>query len=212
MNVTIFGATHGTGRILAEKCLAAGHTVTALVRDPAKFDLRDQCRVIQGDAREAVPCHEAVREADAVLSTLGAKSPFEKSDLLARAVPAIIAAMQQEGVRRLIVLGAGGWQPRALDRQTGLRRWLFNAGARTLLKYPIESQRAQEAAVLFSPLDWTIVAPTHLTNSAPRGNYRVDAVALPPKAFHIARGDVADAIYRALEEKKWIGEHAYVSW
>jgi putative NADH-flavin reductase len=212
MNVTIFGATRGTGHILAQKCLAAGHQVTALVRDPAKFDLRDQCRTLQGDARDGAPVLEAVRGANAVLSTLGAKSLFENSDLLARAAPAIVAAMQQESVRRLIVLGAGGWQPGALDQQTGLRRWLFNTGARTLLKYPIQSQRAQEAVVVPSPLNWTIVAPTHLTNAKPRGTYRVDTAALPPNAFQIARADVAAAIFHALETNAWIRQHAYITW
>jgi putative NADH-flavin reductase len=212
MNVTIFGATRGTGHILATKCLAAGHQVTALVRDPAKFDLRDKCRTVVGDARDAAPVREAVRGSQAVLSTLGAKSPFEKSDLLARAVPQIIAAMQQENVARLIVLGAGGWQPGALAHQTGLRRWLFDVVARSLLKYPVESQRAQEAAVVPSPLHWTIVAPSRLTNSKPRGSYRVDTEALPPNALHIARGDVADAIFHALEHQAWIRLHAYISW
>jgi putative NADH-flavin reductase len=212
MNITIFGATRGTGHILAEKCLAAGHQVTALVREPAKFDLRDRCRTLQGDARDAAPVRDAVRGAHAVLSTLGAKSLFENSDLLARAVPQIIAAMQQENVARLIVLGAGGWQPGALDRQSAFRRKLFDLVGHTLLRYPVASQRAQEAAVVPSPLNWTIVAPTRLTNATPRGSYRVDTRALPPNALSIARGDVADALFRALEQGAWPREHAYVTW
>jgi putative NADH-flavin reductase len=211
MNVTIFGASHGTGHILAQKCLAAGHQVTALVRDPTKFDLREQCRTLQGDAREAAPVLEAVRGANAVLSTLGAKSAFENSDLLARAVPQIITAMQQENVRRLIVLGAGGWQPGALNHQTGLRRWLFNTVARTLLKYPVASQRAQEAVVVPSALNWTIVAPSRLTNAKPRGSYRVDTTALPPNASDISRSDVADALFHALETNAWIRQHAFIT-
>jgi putative NADH-flavin reductase len=212
MNVTIFGATRGTGRILAEKCLAAGHQVTALVRDPATFDLRERCRVVTGDAREAAPALEAVRGANAVMSTLGAKSPFEKSDLLARAVPRIIAAMKQEDVRRLIVLGAGGWQPGALRYDSAFRQWLLQLGARTVLRYPIQAQQAQEAAVIHSPLDWTIIAPPRLVNSAARGAYRVDTEAMPKNASHISRGDVADAMFRALEEGAWLGQHAYVAW
>lgn len=212
MNVTIFGATRGTGHILAQTCLAAGHQVTALVRDPTKFDLRDQCRTLQGDAREAAPVLEAVRGANAVLSTLGAKSAFENSDLLARAAPQIVAAIQQENVRRLIVLGAGGWQPGALDQQSGLRRWLFDVVARSILKYPVASQRAQEAVVVPSPLNWTIVAPTRLTNATPQGSYRVDTTALPPNASSIARGDVANAMFHALEQNAWIRQHAYITW
>jgi putative NADH-flavin reductase len=214
MNVTIFGATGGTGHFLVQKSLAAGHTVTALVRDPAKFALRDRCRVVTGDAREPAPVCNAIRGAHAVFSTLGAKSPFEKSDLLARAVPQIVTAMESENIRRLIVLGAGGWQPGALDLQTGLRRWLFDFGARTLLRYPIEAQQAQEASVIPSPLDWTIVAPSRLSNAKGRGEQRVrlNTNALPPAASQIARADVADVMFRALEESAWLRQRVYATW
>jgi putative NADH-flavin reductase len=37
MKITIFGATGGTGRHLAEQALAAGHDVTVVVRDPARL-------------------------------------------------------------------------------------------------------------------------------------------------------------------------------
>jgi putative NADH-flavin reductase len=214
MNVTIFGASGGTGRILAEKCVAAGDVVTVLVRDPARLALRERCRVIVGDARQAASVQEAIRDADAVFSTLGAKSPFEKSDLLARAVPHMIAAMQANGVRRLIVLGSGGWQPGALRNQGAIRRALLSFGARTLLKYPIASQRAQEAAIVPSDLDWTIVAPTQLTNSAARGlqNIRVDAASLPAGASRISRADVAAVMFRALGENGWVRQRVYVTW
>jgi putative NADH-flavin reductase len=214
MNVTIFGASSGTGRILAEKCLAAGDAVTAFVRDPARLDLRDRCRVIVGDAREAATVTEAIRGADAVISTLGAKTPFEKSDLLACAVPLIVAAMQAKGVRRLIVLGAGGWQQGALCNQGALRRTLLSFGARTLLKYPVASQRAQEAAIVLTALDWTIVAPARLTNSGARGmqNVRMDMEAMPRNASRISRADVAAVMFRALKENAWRRQHVYIAW
>jgi putative NADH-flavin reductase len=37
MRITVFGATGGTGRQLVQQALAAGHTVTAVVRDPARL-------------------------------------------------------------------------------------------------------------------------------------------------------------------------------
>jgi putative NADH-flavin reductase len=194
--------------------------VAALVRDPVAFDLKARVRVVVGDARGDKDGGAAVRQAigsgsgraDAVISTLGAKSPFENSDLLARAAPLIVASMQAAGADRLIVLGAGGWQPGALDLQTGFRKWLFDVGARTLLRYPIEAQRAQEAAVTASSLDWTVVAPTRLVNAKARGVFRTDTEALPTKASRIARADVATVMMQALEERAWIGQRVYVTW
>lgn len=214
MNVTIFGATGGTGSILAEKSLAAGFSVTALVRDPNKFAQHGKCRVIVGDAREAGPVAEAVRGSHAVMSTLGAKSPFEKSDLLSRAMPQIIAAMRREGIRRLIVLGSGGWQFGSLRNESVIRRALLMLGARTVLKHPIASQRAQESAVLQSQLDWTIIAPPRLLNSQGRGpeHARINTEAMPKGASRIAREDVAAIMFRALIENAWVRRRVYVTW
>ena len=39
MKMTIFGATGGIGRHLVRQALAAGHKVTAVVRDPARFEV-----------------------------------------------------------------------------------------------------------------------------------------------------------------------------
>ncbi|MDQ1579286.1 MAG: hypothetical protein QOD05_61, partial [Microbacteriaceae bacterium] len=41
MKLTIFGASGGIGRQLVRQALAGGHTVTAVVRDPARLEVRD---------------------------------------------------------------------------------------------------------------------------------------------------------------------------
>jgi nucleoside-diphosphate-sugar epimerase len=41
MNIALFGASGATGKLLTERCLAAGHTVSALVRTPDKFTFKD---------------------------------------------------------------------------------------------------------------------------------------------------------------------------
>ena len=43
MNILIVGATRGIGRQLLEQSLAAGHTVTALVRNPQKLAKQHEC-------------------------------------------------------------------------------------------------------------------------------------------------------------------------
>ena len=37
MNITVFGASGGTGTAFAEQALAGAHEVTAVVRDPARL-------------------------------------------------------------------------------------------------------------------------------------------------------------------------------
>ncbi len=50
MKIAIFGASGATGQLLTERCLAAGYTITALVRKPEAFALRDRVRLVQGSA------------------------------------------------------------------------------------------------------------------------------------------------------------------
>ena len=52
-NLVVLGAAGRTGRLLVEHALAAGHSVTALVRSPEKLTLRHpKLRVVVGDATD----------------------------------------------------------------------------------------------------------------------------------------------------------------
>jgi putative NADH-flavin reductase len=72
MKLVIFGATGRTGVHLVKQALAAGHSVTALVRTPAKLTLQhERLTVLQGDAQDAAKVAQAVAGAEAVISVLG---------------------------------------------------------------------------------------------------------------------------------------------
>lgn len=112
MNIALFGASGATGTLLTQRSLDAGYNVTALLRTPTKFPLRNRVHIIQGSPFELASVRQTISGADVVLSTLGANS-LRKEDVLERAVPQIITAMQQSGsqpkpVRRIIVLGSAG--------------------------------------------------------------------------------------------------------
>jgi len=74
MKLTIFAATGGIGRHLLDQSLAAGHDVTAVVRDPR--ELPPEVRAVTADLAAAGPDElvPAVAGADAVLSGLGPRS------------------------------------------------------------------------------------------------------------------------------------------
>jgi putative NADH-flavin reductase len=212
MKIAIFGASGATGQLLTERCLADGYRVKALLRTPAAFRFRDRVEVVQGDAKDAAAVRWTVAGADIVLSALGARSPIKKEDVLEIAVPHIISAMEAAGVRRIIVLGSAGALDSALDKQPAWRRWIVeNLVYKTLLKWPVASQRAQYAALSASSLDWTMVMPPMLTNSPARGTYRVDADALPRNGSRIARQDVADFMMQQISGTQWVRKGVYIS-
>jgi putative NADH-flavin reductase len=212
MNISIFGASGGTGLLLTERCLAAGHAVTALARRPQTFPFRDQVRLVEGDAFDANAVRQTIQGADAVLSALGARS-LRKEDVLERAVPLIVAAMQQAGVRRIIALGSAGALDDSLSKQPAWRRWFVQKIVyNTFLKWPVASQIAQWKALSASGLDWTMVMPPMLLNSPARGKYRIDGEALPPHGMSISRADVADFMMQQIASPQWVGKGVYIAY
>lgn len=92
MKLTITAATGGVGREVLEQAVAAGHDVTAVVRNPGKLS-RD-VHVVTADLAAPNPAalESAVAGADAVLSGLG---PHSNSDagIASQGTPAIVAGV-----------------------------------------------------------------------------------------------------------------------
>ena len=213
MNIAIFGASGGTGKLLTERCLAAGHTVTALVRAPEKFPYKERVRIVQGSAFDAASISDTLTGTDLVLSALGAKSPFKKEDVLERAMPLIVAAMQSEGPRRIIALGSAGAKPDSLDKQPAWRRWIVQKIVyNVFLKYPVLDQISQWHTLSTSSLDWTMVMPSMLLNSPARGFFRTDPDALPTNGSRVSRSDVADFMMIQITSPEWVRKGVYITW
>jgi putative NADH-flavin reductase len=212
MKVAIFGASGVTGLLLTELCLTAGYEVAALVRTPLAFPFLERVRPVEGNAFDPDAVGQTIAGADVVLSALGARS-LGKEDVLERAVPLIVAAMHQAGVRRIIALGSAGAEDTSLDKQAAWRRWFVQKIVyNTFLKWPVASQRAQLAALSASGLDWTMVMPPMLLNRPGRGVFRIDGEALPRNGSRISRHDVAGFMMRQIAETQWIGKGVYIAW
>src|SRR5207249_12147819 len=105
LKLTIFAATGGIGRQALEQAVAAGHDVTAVVRNPKK--LSREVRAVTADlsAPDPAALESAVKGADAVLSGLGPRSAAE-AGIAWQGTRSIVEAMKATGVRRIIVVSA----------------------------------------------------------------------------------------------------------
>jgi putative NADH-flavin reductase len=105
VKLTIFAAIGGIGRQTLEQAMAAGHDVTAVVRDPTK--LSTDVRVVTDNlaAPDQAALESAVEGAGAVLSGLGPRSKAD-AGIASHGTRAIVRAMQATGVRRLVVISA----------------------------------------------------------------------------------------------------------
>ena len=103
MKIIVFGASGNTGKQLVEQALAAGYEVVAYARNPSKLNISNEhLTVIQGELSDAALIETAVKGTGAVLSALGPRGG-SKNKPLTQGMQNIIAAMKNQGVRRLVM-------------------------------------------------------------------------------------------------------------
>lgn len=207
MNLTVFGATGRTGRHLLDLALPH-HTVTALVRDPAKLDRRhDNLRVIQGDLGDAARVAEAVADADAVISVAG-KTKTSQPDVLSSAAHNIVAAMRGHDVARLVtLLGAG--VPDEKDEPSLGRRFMLGLMS-VVAKGMVEDAARHAETVRASGLDWTIVRPPRLTDGPATGKLRHGYLDLGPM-HSVSRADLAAFVLDLATSERYVREAPMVA-
>ena len=168
MRLLIVGATGGTGQQLLAQALAAGHDVTAFAREPGKIAAQHpRLRCIRGDLADHRAMGDALRGHDAAISALGRGYSFKSEQLIQRAVPVILTAVEAAGLRRLIVVSALGVGESA--RQAPLpARLFFN----TLLRGIYADKLIGDNLIRQSDLDWTIVQPSQMTDGPLTRQYR----------------------------------------
>src|SRR5947209_2559919 len=159
MNLLVLGATGGTGRLVVEQALAAGHSVTALVRSPDKLTLRNpNLLVMAGQATDASDVSRALDGAGAVISTLGGSG-----SLISDSTQAIIYGALEAGVSRVVVLSSFLVER---DRFNPVTRFLTGLAMGSMIK----DKSAGEKALRDSHLDWTIVYASSLTDGPASGS------------------------------------------
>jgi len=158
MNLVVLGATGGTGRLVVEQALAAGHTVTALVRSPAKLTLRNpNLHVIAGQATDPSAVLRALDGADALITTLGGNG-----SVISDSTQAIVDAAPKAGVGRVVVLSSFLVER---DRFAPITRLLTGLAMGSMIK----DKRAGEKALRESNLGWTIVYASGLSDGPAGG-------------------------------------------
>ena len=201
MKLAIFGATGKTGIELVKQALEQRYAVTALVRDPARMAIEDEClTLVTGDAFDPASVVQAVQGQDAVICALGAGSDLKKTTVRTTGTINIISGMQKNNVKRLMVVTAMG-VGESWDTLSLFNKFFFA----TLLKSSREDHETQEAAVRESGLDWTIIRPSGLTDTPRTGVYEVGEN-IPAATSKIARADIADLILKELEQNALIGK------
>lgn len=202
MNITVIGGSRGTGAQIAIAARQAGHQVNVVSRSG---NAPVGTRAITGSATDPEVLREAVAGADAVVVTVGGSRGTSRGRT--RVTSAVIDAMREAGVRRLLVQSSLGTGDSAAQLPVPLRQLM-----KLVLAKPLADHNEQESAVRGSGLDWTIVRPTGLRNTPPTGRWRAheagDGVTL---GGAIPRIDLAAFMLESLSSPDAVGRAYGVS-
>ncbi|MFJ9178998.1 NAD(P)-dependent oxidoreductase [Streptomyces sp. NPDC102360] len=198
MKLTVFGATGGIGQEIVRQALEAGHEVTAVVRDPARFTVTgERLDVFRADLKDPESLRPAVAGRDAVLSGLGARRRAD-AGIAAELTRSVLKAMEAEGARRLVVVSAGPVGPQPADSPLVDRMMIGMIGR--ILKPVYVDLADMEAELARSATDWTSVRPPRLQDKPVTGSYRTVVGGFPRAGRFAGRADVAHAMLAMVDD------------
>ncbi|MEU5023706.1 NAD(P)-dependent oxidoreductase [Streptomyces milbemycinicus] len=171
-NIAVFGANGTIGSAIVREALDRGHTVTAVVRDPAKVTERHaNLSVTTGDVLDAQSVAAAARGHDVVVSAVGGG---DGPGHIATIKPAAVALT--EGLRtlggqapRLITVGGAG----SLRTPDGKQVWDAPGLPDFLLQIMHAHGDALDYYRTVTDIDWTNISPAAMIEPGTRtGSYR----------------------------------------
>jgi uncharacterized protein YbjT (DUF2867 family) len=188
--VLVVGATGSIGRLVVAEALRSGHTVRALVRNPAKArELPSDAQVVSGDLTRPETLANAVDGVDATVfthATTGGKGGFESVDY--GGVRNVLRALGPRQVRIALMTAIGVTNRTGeYNRRTGSADW----------------KRRSERLVRASGLPYTIVRPGWFDMNGPDEHQLVllqgdRRHAGDPSDGVIARRQIAEVLVRSL--------------
>lgn len=205
MKVAIIGATGFVGRRVVDEALARGMQVTAIARQ--KKDLPDHANltVALGDVADTAWLAGQLHGQDAVISAYnpgwGEDNLYEKTT---RGAQQILTAVEQSGVKRLLVVGGAG----SLEVAPGVElvdtpQFPENIRPGAQAVRDLRNKLRNESA-----LDWTYLSPAALLEPGKRtGQFRLGTTQLlmngdAPASISVE--DLAVAIVDEIEKPQFI--------
>ncbi len=162
MNIVVFGANGPTGLEVCRQALAAGYHITAAVRRPDEFQLKDKSL--------------NVVKANAVLSTLGTPYSHNEIRLYSVSTKAIVEAMRASDSCRRLVVVSSGLTGRNLPKVRGFIQRnvvvpiLRNVIGRTVYEDMFRMENYLETC---TNIEWTVIRPWRLISVSGVSNYRL---------------------------------------
>ena len=205
MRIFLTGATGFVGGEMLRRVLAAGHTARCLVRpgSESRLPIEKNIEVRLGDVLDSSSLSGSLENCDAVINLVGIIREFPGKGITFKklhteATRNLVAAAEEQGVRRYLQMSANGTRGNAAStyHQT---KWLAEEAVRaSQLEWTIF-----RPSLIFGPGDEFVNMLADLIRKAPLvpvigdGQYRMAPVAVE---------DVAAAFVTSLEQEQCIGQ------
>lgn len=202
MNVTLFGATGKTGKYLIDEGLRRGIRITVFARSQSSFQ-NPEVNVVRGELTDMGHLKKAIRGSDAVLSALGPTSPQHPMGLpITRATEAIISAMREEHVKRLIAISTGT----AVDPEDRFdwKIWLPALLIRIAMPNSYRDIIELAKTIRASDLEWTMTRVGFLKSQPGIHRLNVGLYGLTKHSLGISREDVARFMFDQISNLEFV--------
>jgi putative NADH-flavin reductase len=211
MRLALFGAHGGTGLHLTRLALADGHAVVAVTRRPDEFPISHPgLTVAAADVNNPTSVAQAVADADAVLSALGVPFTRRPVTIYSRGTANIVAAMEREGVKRIVVISSVATDPRP-HAEAGflMNKVIQPLVTATIGKTTYADMRRMEAELRATALDWTVVRPAGLFDADRVTAYKLEED--HTDGFRTSRADLAACVLAQLNTTEWVRRNVVVT-
>lgn len=210
MKIAVVGATGQTGQYLVNQALQQGHVVTALVRNPGKLTVtHENLKVVTADIFSADSLKTHFKDQDVVMSCLGFPASFFTGVTgYTRSMTAMVSAMQEARVNRIITMTSWYTEPNSGTQSSYLIRFLLLPLIRSVLSNMYEMEKLLQKT---EDINWTVVRPPGLKNLPAtaqeflthEGYFVPDNNGQPPGSA-VGRGDVARFMLSLLNSNAWV--------
>jgi nucleoside-diphosphate-sugar epimerase len=202
MQITVFGATGATGRLLVQQALDEGADVVVYSRHPDRLQLtNDRLRVVEGDLSDTGAIERAVERSDGVVSLLGQGMPI-KGKPIAAGTRNILTAMQKAGVHRIVAVATASAADPADNPP--LRSKGAIGFARLFMRPAYDDVVATAQEIRESDRDWTIVRPPLLRDGRKTGQVVAGYLGDGVTGNYLSRANAADFMLKQLHSDTYL--------
>jgi len=196
----VLGATGRVGQYALKYALAAGHHITAVVRNPAKITTRhDRLLVVEGNIDQPdtirAPMHTGI---EAVVNVVG--GPVDApTTIVTDTARVLLAAMAQAGVTRYLAI-SGVAEMDMCDEQAQMAI----AGLRqSPIRHAIRDHDDAIALVKASVVNWTLAACPWIKDGDDAPKYQIVPGCFPGGQHEICPPDVADFLIKEVDAQRY---------